>query len=195
MHRLPRALYPQDTSLREASLSHRGSQRLGRTRRPRSRETTRCCCLQTEIARSCAEAIRPSIARRSGDIPATLAHGTVILHGVAKALGAASLVIAAAALTLAVVALKTARTPDESPTYAEISAAAVEQFTQAGNRMTPSEVLRLLGQPTEVYRNNPRALCWRYTVPYEIRMCWGPKRRQAWIADNIPRNERPAPSG
>jgi len=106
---------------------------------------------------------------------------------VARVLGAASLLLALAALTVAVVALKEARSADRSPTYAEITAAGVAEFTDDGNRMTPAQVLGLLGEPTEVYRNNPRALCWRYTAPYGIRMCWGPKRKQAWISTNIPR--------
>jgi hypothetical protein len=103
--------------------------------------------------------------------------------------------VALAALIVAVAAFREARTTDTPPTFAEIAAAGVTEFTSAGNRMTPVEVRMLLGEPTEVYRNNPRALCWRYTAPYEIKMCWGPKRQQAWISDNIPRNERPLPRG
>jgi hypothetical protein len=72
------------------------------------------------------------------------------------------------------------------PTLGEIQAAAIERFTESGNRMTPTQVLRLLGQPDEVFRNNPRALCWSYAAPYQIRMCWGPKRRMAWIAYETP---------
>jgi hypothetical protein len=89
-------------------------------------------------------------------------------------------------LVVAVAALREAREANEPPTYAEITGAAVRQFQAAGSRMTPAEVLRLLGKPDEVFRDNPRALCWRYSAPYEIRMCWGPKRRQAWIAHDIP---------
>jgi hypothetical protein len=104
---------------------------------------------------------------------------------VAKATGVA-LLLAVAALAVAVAALREAREPNQPPTYAEITAAAVRDFHAAHNRMTPTQVLRVLGKPEEVYRNNPRALCWRYTAPYVIEMCWGPKRRQAWIAHNIP---------
>jgi hypothetical protein len=56
----------------------------------------------------------------------------------------------------------------------------------AGNKMTPLEVSGLLGRPDEIYRDNPRALCWRYTDRYRIQMCWGSKRQQFWIAHNIP---------
>jgi hypothetical protein len=65
-------------------------------------------------------------------------------------------------------------------------AAAVRAFGDAGNRMTPDKVRESFGEPDEVFRNNPRALCWAYTTPYEIRMCWGPKRKAAWISHNIP---------
>lgn len=98
-----------------------------------------------------------------------------------------ALLVAVAALAVAIAAFREAREVNEPPTYAEISAAAVHEFQDARNRMTPAQVLRLLGKPDHVFRNNPRALCWRYTAPYEVRMCWGPKRRQAWIAHNIPR--------
>ena len=104
----------------------------------------------------------------------------------AKRLAAVALVTAVAALAVAVVALHDARKAKGPGTYAEITAAGVREFTAAGNRMTPAQVLRLLGKPDAVYRNNPSALCWRYTAPYLIEMCWGPKRRQAWIATNIP---------
>jgi hypothetical protein len=110
----------------------------------------------------------------------------------AKALIAASLLMAVAALAVAIAALHEAREPNEPTTIAEITAAGVREFTEAGNRMTPAQVVKLLGKPDQVYRNNPRALCWRYIVPYTIEMCWGPKRQQAWIAHNIPRGEFPA---
>jgi hypothetical protein len=106
---------------------------------------------------------------------------------VAKVLTGLALLIAVAALALAVAALREVRQADEPPTYAEITASGVHEFLAAGNQMTPAQVLGLLGKPDEVYRDNPRALCWRYTAPFEIRMCWGPKRRQAWIATNTPR--------
>lgn len=73
-----------------------------------------------------------------------------------------------------------------TPSVADIQVAGVKEFTASGNKLTPAQVLELLGKPTEVYRNNPRALCWRYDAPYEVKMCWGPKRKQAWIATNIP---------
>ena len=98
----------------------------------------------------------------------------------------AQLSIAVLALGVAVMALHEARRPAVPPSAADIQAAGVRQFTAAGNKMTPTEVLQLLGKPTEVYRDNPRALCWRYDAPYEVKLCWGAKRRQAWIATNIP---------
>jgi hypothetical protein len=68
----------------------------------------------------------------------------------------------------------------------ERMAAAVRAFGEARNRMTPDEVRELFGEPGEVFRNNPRALCWSYATPYEVRMCWGPKRKAAWIAHSVP---------
>jgi hypothetical protein len=73
-----------------------------------------------------------------------------------------------------------------APTDKERVTAAARAFVDAGNRMTPDEVRRSFGQPDQVFRNNPRALCWAYANPYEIRMCWGPKRQAAWISHNIP---------
>lgn len=106
----------------------------------------------------------------------------------AKVLSGTAVLFAIAALGVAIAALHQAWHPGESPTYAEITAEGVHRFQAAGNRMTPAQVAQLLGRPDEVYRNNPRALCWRYTAPYRIEMCWGPKRQQAWIAHNIPRD-------
>lgn len=71
-------------------------------------------------------------------------------------------------------------------TEKERIAAAVRAFGEARNRMTPDEVRELFGEPTEVFRNNPRALCWSYATPYEVRMCWGPKRKAAWIGHSVP---------
>jgi hypothetical protein len=98
-----------------------------------------------------------------------------------------ALLLAVAAIAVAIAAFREARQANQRPTYAEITAAGVRELQAAGNRMTPAQVLQLLGKPDQVYRNNPRALCWRYTAPFEIRMCWGPRRRQAWIATNMPR--------
>ena len=99
--------------------------------------------------------------------------------------------VAVAALTVAIAAYREARQAGP-PTYAEFTAAAVHDFQAAGNRMTPTQVLRLLGEPDDVYRNNPRALCWSYSVPYSIKMFWGPKRQRAWIAHNIPPDDSQA---
>lgn len=104
----------------------------------------------------------------------------------ARALIGAGFLVAVAALTVAIAAYREATHATDPLTYAEITAAAVHDFQAAGNRMTPAQVLRLLGKPDDVYRNNPRALCWSYSVPYSIKMCWGPNRQQAWIAHNIP---------
>jgi hypothetical protein len=73
-----------------------------------------------------------------------------------------------------------------APAATPATLAAITQITRRGNRVTPEQVRVLLGHPTEVYRNNPRALCWRYTTPHEVRLCWGPKRQQAWLASSIP---------
>jgi hypothetical protein len=73
-----------------------------------------------------------------------------------------------------------------SLTEQERIAAGVQAFGDAGNRMTPDQMRQLLGEPAQVFRSNPRALCWSYDRPYEIRMCWGPKRKAAWISHNIP---------
>jgi hypothetical protein len=80
-------------------------------------------------------------------------------------------------------------------TAEERMAAAVHAFGEVRNRMTPDEVRELFGEPAEVFRNNPRALCWSYATPYEIRMCWGAKRKAAWISHNIPFCRLPLPDG
>lgn len=92
--------------------------------------------------------------------------------------------IAVAAVIAAFIGLAWPDKPDER----ERMAAAIEAFTQARNRMTPEEVQRSFGEPDEVSRNNPRALCWAYHEPYKVRMCWGPKRRAAWISYSVPRD-------
>jgi hypothetical protein len=95
------------------------------------------------------------------------------------------LAFVAVAVVAAVVALK----PEPEPSEKERMAAAVREFVEARNRMTPDEVRRSFGEPDEVFRNNPRALCWAYHAPYQIRMCWGPKRKSAWIGHNVPLND------
>jgi hypothetical protein len=59
-------------------------------------------------------------------------------------------------------------------------------FGYADNRMTPAQVRAWFGEPDVVFRDNPRALCWSYATPYKVRMCWGPKRKAAWISHNVP---------
>jgi|SRR5215218_9593689 len=112
--------------------------------------------------------------------------GWAYARRVRKALAVGPLVLSLLALLIAGSALYEARQPSATPSAGDIQAEGVRQFIGAGNQMTPTEVLQLLGKPTQVFRNNPRALCWRYDAPYEIRMCWGPKRKQAWISTNIP---------
>jgi hypothetical protein len=112
-------------------------------------------------------------------------------RAVAKALIGASLLISMAALAVAIVAFREAREPNEPKTLAEITAARVHEIIETRNRITPAQVEQKLGKPNQVYRDNPRALCWRYIVPYTIELCWGPKRQQAMIGHNIPRGEFP----
>ena len=109
----------------------------------------------------------------------------------AKALLGVALLMAATALVVAIAAFREAREANEPTTLAEITIAGVREITEARNRITPTQVVELLGKPDQVYRNNPRALCWRYLVPYTIEICWGPKRQRAMIGHNIPRAEFP----
>jgi hypothetical protein len=105
---------------------------------------------------------------------------------VRRLLTIAPLVVSALALIVAGWALHQASQPSGTPSVADIQVAGVQKFNAAGNQMTPTEVLPTTRKPTEVYRNNPKALCWRYDAPHEIRMCWGTKRKQAWLATSIP---------
>lgn len=91
--------------------------------------------------------------------------------------------LAVLGLALALGAANALRDPDELATEGQLTAAALADFS-AGEEKTPERMLALLGEPDQVFRSNPRALCWRYTAPYEIRMCWGPKRQQPWIAQS-----------
>ena len=110
-----------------------------------------------------------------------------ILFVVRRALAVAPLVVSVLALVIASMAVYEARKAPATPSLVEVQAEGVERFMAAGNKMTPPQVRELLGEPTEVFRNNPRALCWRYdTGSGETRMCWGPKRKQAWISTTIP---------
>lgn len=91
-----------------------------------------------------------------------------------------------AVVALGIVAVVVAVIVVSKPTEKERMAEAVAEFSESRNRMTPDEVRRSFGDPDEVFRNNPRALCWAYHSPYQIRMCWGPKRKAAWIGHNVP---------
>ena len=95
---------------------------------------------------------------------------------------AASVALASAALIVAVLALHEAR--DWRPTYGEVGATSVAQL---GDAMTPDDVRALLGTPATVIRDNRRALCWAYHSPYEVHLCFGPKRHLAWWSSNVPR--------
>jgi hypothetical protein len=101
-----------------------------------------------------------------------------------KARRATAIVVAFAAAVAVVFLSGSATAP--ALTEKERMAAAVRAFGEARNRMTPDEVRELFGEPTAVFRNNPRALCWSYATPYEVRMCWGPKRKAAWIGHSVP---------
>jgi hypothetical protein len=109
------------------------------------------------------------------------------MRGATLALAIAAL--AAALLGGALLYRSMRATTNPPSTEEERMALAVEAFLNAHNRMTPDRVRHLFGEPDEVFRDNPRALCWAYATPYEIRMCWGPNRQAAWIAHNIPRDE------
>jgi hypothetical protein len=100
---------------------------------------------------------------------------------------AGAFAVAVAAVVIAVLALHEARQPSKVPTQAEIAWSGVERFMDARDGTTPAEARALFGAPAEVFRDNPRALCWRYDSPFEIRMCWGPKRQAAWISASVPR--------
>jgi hypothetical protein len=93
--------------------------------------------------------------------------------------------ISAAALVVALVALRHADSRPSS-SYAEVAAASIERLH---GLMSQDEVRSLLGPPASVYRNNARAQCWAYHTPYEVQMCFGPKRRLAWWASNAPRQQ------
>jgi hypothetical protein len=93
----------------------------------------------------------------------------------------ASLLLASAALIVAVIALREPR--NEPKTYAEVFAVSVGRLH---GLMSENDVRAVLGAPATVYRDNPQAHCWAYTAPYEVRMCFGPKRRLAWWASNVP---------
>jgi outer membrane protein assembly factor BamE (lipoprotein component of BamABCDE complex) len=94
---------------------------------------------------------------------------------------AIALMLAAAALIVAVIALRS--TNKEERTYAGLGAASIAQLH---GLMTQEQVRSLLGTPATVYRDNARAQCWAYHSPYDVRMCFGPRRRLAWWASNVP---------
>ncbi len=93
---------------------------------------------------------------------------------VQRILVAASVVVAAAALVVAVVALREARQRQM------LGGAGRASVSQLHGLMTQDDVRTLLGQPQTIFRDNARAQCWAYSAPYEVRICFGPKRRLAW---------------
>jgi outer membrane protein assembly factor BamE (lipoprotein component of BamABCDE complex) len=104
-----------------------------------------------------------------------------MLRDMQRVIAGAAALLAAAALIVAVVALREARS--RPPTYAGLGAASISQLR---GLMTQDEVRALLGQPQNVFRDNARAQCWAYGSPYTVRTCFGPKRRLAWWATNVP---------
>jgi hypothetical protein len=99
---------------------------------------------------------------------------------------AAALLVSAASLILAVVALREAR--DDGQAFADSQA---EAGIGLDGLMTRRQVVMRLGLPDRVFRRNPRAECWAYEGggSYEVRMCFGAKRRLAWHSYNIPPDE------
>ena len=94
---------------------------------------------------------------------------------------AGSVMLSIAALVVAVLALHDRR--HQSGTYAEVGAASVAELHRL---ISQDEVRAILGTPASVFRSNSRAQCWAYNSPFEVRMCFGPKRRLAWWASNVP---------
>jgi hypothetical protein len=111
-----------------------------------------------------------------------------------------SLAVAAAALVVAVVALGRANNRPAPPGVLS-DASIVKLRSQLGHRkLTRDDVREILGSPASIYRDNPRAECWAYEAPgggsgreqpYEVTMCFGPKRHLAWLAYGGPRRLRP----
>jgi hypothetical protein len=89
--------------------------------------------------------------------------------------------VASVSLVIAIVALREVREVRQS-SKAEVSPSSIG----IEGLMSRAEVIAVLGTPDRVFRRNPRAECWAYDGPYEIRMCFGPKRRLAWFSHNIP---------
>ena len=93
-------------------------------------------------------------------------------------------IIAAASLVLAVIVVGVAfgvgafdRQPEDGPTSAPPTKSG--RLAELEPLMSQAQVVRLLGTPETVYRNNQRAQCWRYTNPI-VQVCFGPKRRLSW---------------
>jgi hypothetical protein len=93
---------------------------------------------------------------------------------------AVSVVLAAAGLAIGVVALSHKRSPRTVP---EVGRASISQLR---GLMTEGDVRALFGAPQTMFRDNAEAQCWAYSAAYEVRMCFGPKRRLAWWATNLP---------
>lgn len=101
---------------------------------------------------------------------------------------AAALVLSAAALVVAALALVESRGRPDEVASRSVSRGGWTAYAPLPERapivleglMTREQVVDVLGLPDEVFRKNPRAECWAYASPYEIRLCFGPKRRLAW---------------
>jgi hypothetical protein len=95
-----------------------------------------------------------------------------------------ALVLASAALVLAVV-----HESRDVHSYADAWAGSVHKLRPL---ISQNDVRALLGDPQTVFRDNARAQCWEYTTRMRVRMCFGPKRRLAWWATNVPPEHPPA---
>jgi hypothetical protein len=114
--------------------------------------------------------------------------------GVTRALAAVAVVLSAAAVVLAVAVLQRA---GDQPRLGVLSDASLRRLSaQVPNRLTRADVKALIGAPDSIYRNNPRAECWAYEAPgggsgrerpYEVQMCFGPRRHLAWLGHSGPR--------
>ena len=118
-----------------------------------------------------------------------------------------SRVASAAALAIAVVALAVAlmawqRADDEGRPPGVLSTRSILTLRSemANRKLTREDVIEVIGWPASIYRDNPRAECWAYEAPgggsgreqpYELQMCFGPKRYLAWLAYSGPTRLRP----
>ena len=116
-----------------------------------------------------------------------------------RALAATAAVFATAAFVIAVAAYHRA---SERPSVGVLSEASIRHLWHAAahERLTREDVRVYIGNPASIYRDNPRAECWAYSAPgggsgteppYQIQMCFGPKRHLAWLAYSGPKHLGP----